>query len=99
MVRAAIFHRAFGLLAALAGTRVRAAFKALFLLSPLPEESMGFLSDALSRIKPSATIVITQKARDLKAQGREDRKSGVQGKSGDLGGRRIIKKKHRHTDR
>src|ERR687890_2769869 len=32
---------------------------------------MGFLSDALSRIKPSATIVITQKARDLKAQGRD----------------------------
>jgi aspartate aminotransferase len=29
------------------------------------------LSDALSRIKPSATIVITQKARDLKAQGRD----------------------------
>jgi aspartate aminotransferase len=32
---------------------------------------MGFLSDALSRIKPSATIVVTQKARDLKAQGRD----------------------------
>ncbi|TVR08986.1 MAG: pyridoxal phosphate-dependent aminotransferase [Salinarimonadaceae bacterium] len=32
---------------------------------------MGFLSDTLSRIKPSATIVITQKARDLKAQGRD----------------------------
>ncbi len=32
---------------------------------------MGFLSNALSRIKPSATIVITQKARDLKAQGRD----------------------------
>src|SRR5919112_4283786 len=32
---------------------------------------MGFLSDALSRIKPSATIVITQKARDLKAEGRD----------------------------
>jgi aspartate aminotransferase len=32
---------------------------------------MGFLSDALSRVKPSATIVITQKARDLKAQGRD----------------------------
>ena len=32
---------------------------------------MGFLSDALSRIKPSATIVITQKARDLKAPGRD----------------------------
>ena len=30
---------------------------------------MGFLSDALSRIKPSATIVLTQKARDLKATG------------------------------
>jgi aspartate aminotransferase len=32
---------------------------------------MGFLSDALSRIKPSATIEITQKARDLRAQGRD----------------------------
>ena len=32
---------------------------------------MGCLSDALSRIKPSATIVITQKARDLQAQGRD----------------------------
>ncbi|MFT0891269.1 pyridoxal phosphate-dependent aminotransferase [Pseudochelatococcus sp. G4_1912] len=32
---------------------------------------MAFLADALSRIKPSATIVLTQKARDLKAQGRD----------------------------
>ncbi len=32
---------------------------------------MGFLSDALARIKPSATLVITQKARDLKNQGRD----------------------------
>ncbi|BCM84663.1 aspartate aminotransferase [Methylobacterium indicum] len=32
---------------------------------------MGFLADALSRVKPSATIVMTQKARDLKAQGRD----------------------------
>jgi aspartate aminotransferase len=32
---------------------------------------MGFLSDALSRIKPSATIVITQNARELKAQGKD----------------------------
>jgi aspartate aminotransferase len=32
---------------------------------------MAFLSDALSRIKPSATIALTQKARDLKAQGRD----------------------------
>ncbi len=32
---------------------------------------MAFLSDALSRIKPSATIVITQKARDLKAKGKD----------------------------
>jgi aspartate aminotransferase len=36
---------------------------------PQREKIMGFLSDALSRIKPSATIQITQKARDLKAQG------------------------------
>jgi aspartate aminotransferase len=32
---------------------------------------MAFLADALSRVKPSATIVITQKARDLKAKGRD----------------------------
>ncbi|GJE03514.1 pyridoxal phosphate-dependent aminotransferase [Methylobacterium isbiliense] len=32
---------------------------------------MGFLADALSRVKPSATIMMTQKARDLKAQGRD----------------------------
>ena len=32
---------------------------------------MAFLADTLSRVKPSATIVVTQKARDLKAQGRE----------------------------
>ncbi len=32
---------------------------------------MGFLADALSRVKPSATIAMTQKARELKAQGRE----------------------------
>jgi len=31
---------------------------------------MAFLADALSRIKPSATIAITQKARDLKAAGK-----------------------------
>ena len=30
---------------------------------------MGFISDALNRIKPSATMAATQKARDLKAQG------------------------------
>ncbi|MFM8859041.1 MAG: aminotransferase class I/II-fold pyridoxal phosphate-dependent enzyme, partial [Methylocystis sp.] len=32
---------------------------------------MSFLAQALSRVKPSATIAVTQKARDLKAQGRE----------------------------
>ncbi|ARN82804.1 pyridoxal phosphate-dependent aminotransferase [Methylocystis bryophila] len=32
---------------------------------------MSFLAAALSRVKPSATIAATQKARDLKAQGRE----------------------------
>jgi aspartate aminotransferase len=31
----------------------------------------GFLSRALDRIKPSATIAVTQKARDLKAAGRD----------------------------
>jgi aspartate aminotransferase len=32
---------------------------------------VAFIADALSRIKPSATIAVTQKARDLKAQGRD----------------------------
>ena len=32
---------------------------------------MAFISDALSRVKPSATIAVTQKARDLKASGRD----------------------------
>ncbi|EJL91026.1 aspartate/tyrosine/aromatic aminotransferase [Herbaspirillum sp. CF444] len=31
---------------------------------------MAFLSDSLARVKPSATIAVTQKARDLKAAGR-----------------------------
>ena len=32
---------------------------------------MAFISDALSRIQPSATVGITQRARDLKRQGRD----------------------------
>jgi aspartate aminotransferase len=32
---------------------------------------MAFLADALSRVKPSATMVMTQKARNLKATGRD----------------------------
>ncbi len=32
---------------------------------------MAFLADTLSRVKPSATILMTQKARDLKAKGRD----------------------------
>ena len=32
---------------------------------------MGFISDALGRIKPSATIALTQMARDLKAKGKD----------------------------
>ncbi len=32
---------------------------------------MAFFADALSRVQPSATIAVTQKARDLKAQGRD----------------------------
>lgn len=37
-------------------------------MSALPS---GFLSESLARIKPSATIAVTQKARDLKAAGRD----------------------------
>ncbi len=32
---------------------------------------MAFLADALSRVKPSATIAVSQKARELRAQGRD----------------------------
>jgi aspartate aminotransferase len=32
---------------------------------------MPLIADALARVKPSATIAVTQKARDLKAQGRD----------------------------
>ena len=32
---------------------------------------MAFLADALARVKPSSTIAVTQKARDLRAKGRE----------------------------
>ena len=32
---------------------------------------MSFIADGLSRMKPSATMAVTQKARDLKAKGRE----------------------------
>ena len=32
---------------------------------------MAFIADALSRVKPSATIAVTQKARELKSAGRD----------------------------
>src|SRR6201996_2980765 len=32
---------------------------------------MAFLADALSRVKPSATMALSQKARELKAKGRD----------------------------
>ena len=32
---------------------------------------MAFIADVLARVKPSATIAVTQKARDLKAKGRD----------------------------
>ena len=32
---------------------------------------MAFLADILSRVKPSATIAVSQKARELQAQGRD----------------------------
>src|SRR6478752_7046734 len=34
-------------------------------------EVMAFLADTLSRVKPSATIAVTQKARELKNAGRD----------------------------
>src|ERR1700688_1507436 len=37
-------------------------------IKPLPK---GFFSEALNRIAPSPTIAVTQKARDLKAAGRD----------------------------
>src|SRR5690606_29076923 len=33
--------------------------------------AMAFIADALSRVKPSATIAVTQKARELKNAGRD----------------------------
>ena len=39
--------------------------------NPWRIKSWRFLADALSRVRPSATIAVTQKARDLKAQGRQ----------------------------
>ena len=32
---------------------------------------MGFIADSLSRVKPSATIAVSTKARELKAAGRD----------------------------
>ena len=32
---------------------------------------MAFLADALKRVKPSATIAVSQQARELKAKGRD----------------------------
>ena len=39
-------------------------------LRPFKEMMMSFLSAALDRVKPSATIAVTDKARALKAAGR-----------------------------
>lgn len=40
-------------------------------LSSFGDQVMAFLADALSHVKPSATIAVAQKARELKAQGRD----------------------------
>lgn len=55
---------------------MRVACGASVLIFPLAQikvkaVDMSFLAQALTRVKPSATIAVTQKARDLKAQGRE----------------------------
>jgi aspartate aminotransferase len=41
------------------------------MFNQLRTRKMAFLADALSRIKPSATIAVTQMARELKAQGKD----------------------------
>jgi aspartate aminotransferase len=41
------------------------------MFNQLRTRNMAFLADALSRIKPSATIAVTQMARELKAQGKD----------------------------
>ncbi len=41
------------------------------MFNQLRTRTMAFLADALSRIKPSATIAVTQMARELKAQGKD----------------------------
>lgn len=41
------------------------------MFNQLRTQKMAFLADALSRIKPSATIAVTQMARDLKAKGKD----------------------------
>jgi aspartate aminotransferase len=46
-------------------------FPASLGLNLLETAFMAFLADALSRVKPSATIAVTQKARELKAKGRD----------------------------
>src|SRR5207237_4499834 len=46
--------------------------KSLLFSGPnLKEVILGFLADSLQRIKPSATIAVTDKARALKAAGRD----------------------------
>ena len=45
-------------------------FETVFRGRPIMEIEMSFLSAALSRVKPSATIAVTDKARQLKAAGR-----------------------------
>jgi aspartate aminotransferase len=50
----------------------RRAYKAVpFIASQTRNSEMAFLADALSRVKPSATIAVAQKARELKAKGRD----------------------------
>jgi aspartate aminotransferase len=43
----------------------------LFCALPEPTTAMAFLSQALARIKPSATVAVTDRARALKAAGRD----------------------------
>ena len=47
---------------------------------------MAFISDALNRIQPSATIAISNKAMALKAEGKDVKEASTQLKMDDLQG-------------
>jgi aspartate aminotransferase len=53
------------------GARQSRSIGRMLFQSDQDKHIMAFLADALSRVKPSATIAVSQKARELKAKGRD----------------------------